>query len=57
MVGRRWENKPNPEGRKGAGQRIESMSVCWMPGTKATKDIAAEISEYGIWKAIARQRQ
>jgi len=52
LVGREWENLPNPEGRVGAGQHLSKAKICYAPGSKVSNKAPFIIEPYGIWHKI-----
>jgi len=52
LVGREWENLPNPEGRVGAGQHLSRAKICYAPGSKVSNKASFIIGPYGIWHKI-----
>ncbi len=47
LVSREWESDPK-RSPKGAGQRLSFLSVCWVPGSVAQRDLKVEVSDFGI---------
>ncbi|MBN2568240.1 MAG: hypothetical protein JXB42_02295 [Deltaproteobacteria bacterium] len=55
LVGREWGEITNTEGNKknGAGQKISSAKMCWVPGSILNKEESLTISSFGILKGCA----
>lgn len=53
LVGREWENLPNPERRVGAGQHLSKAEICYAPGSTIIKPaggLTLRIESLGIWR-------
>jgi len=54
LVGREWENQPNPGGKVGAGQCLSTAKICYIPGVKLPNEMTFIIRPYGIWQRHKR---
>lgn len=55
LVGREWENLPNPERRVGAGQSLSAARICYIPGVKVAGELTFIIGPCGIWQKVGRK--
>ena len=49
VVGREWVSDSASSNRKGAGQSVKRLGVCWVPGSTVKKNTVFKIGNYGIW--------